>query len=248
MVLSNVLQQEASTLTKLHLHNVGIVDEDVEILTDSLKYNTSLTDLDLGENNITDRGFLSILKLLNDVSSIENTYNSNHTLTDLLYYGVSKKIERLILSALLMNRRNSDNAQIGKTKVILTQLNSANKMELANVQGIEYSYESLFSEVDPVVLPEVLSLVERNCTRSELFRMLVAVVPDLSSLVNKPVAIKELMEMDEQKDRIKDNRSDKSVPWIPVRFSLRHDITGMERKSEKMISKMSCSTILVVPS
>jgi len=43
--------------------------------------------------------------------------------------------------------------------------------------------------------------------------MLVAVVPDLSSLVNKPVAMKELMEMEMEEQVILDE-SDKSIPWL----------------------------------
>ena len=214
MVLSNLLQQEGTTLAsvaKLHLNNVGIDDDDVEILANSLKHNTSLTNLDLGRNNITEIGYRTVLKLLNDVSSIDNTYNSNHSLTKVngAYIGKHdtpkmKKIKRHIDSALQMNRQYSDNAYTGKVKVIHTQLNSANRMELAKVQEIDYSYESLFSGVDPIVLPEVLALVERNCTHSVLFRMLVAVVPDLASLVNKEAALKE---------RRKDNGSDKSILW-----------------------------------
>ena len=170
-----------------------------------------MTNLDFGRNNITEIGYRTVLKLLNDVSSIDNTYKSNHSLTKVngAYIGKHdtpkmKKIKRHIDSALQMNRQYSDNAYTGKVKVIHTQLNSANRMELAKVQGIDYSYESLFSGVDPIVLPEVLALVERNCTHSVLFRMLVAVVPDLASLVNKEAALKE---------RRKDNGSDKSILW-----------------------------------
>ena len=178
--LSNILQQERITLTKLHLHSTDIDDEDLEILANSLKRNTTLTNLCLTGNKITDIGYRTILKLLNDVSSIENTYNSNHTLLDLfLSNGASwnnndtptmKKINRHIESAIKLNRQYND-VQTGKAKVIQTQLNSANKMELAKVQGITYSYYSLFFEVDPVVLPEVLALVDGNCKHSELFRM-----------------------------------------------------------------------------
>ena len=74
VVLSNLLQQEGSTLTSLHLHSTDIDDDEIEILANSLKHNTSLTNLGL-DGNITYMGFVTILKLLNDVSSIEKTYN-----------------------------------------------------------------------------------------------------------------------------------------------------------------------------
>lgn len=44
-----------------------------------------MTYLDLG-NNITEKGFVAFLKLVVDISSIENTYNSNHTLTSCPLY------------------------------------------------------------------------------------------------------------------------------------------------------------------
>jgi len=91
IVLSNILQQEGSTLTKLYLESTGIGDEGIEILATSLKYNTSLTILGLGGNTIREMGCKAILKLLNDVSSIEKTYNSNHTLIQIKFI-ISKYI------------------------------------------------------------------------------------------------------------------------------------------------------------
>ena len=204
IVLSNILQQEGSTLTKLYLESTGIGDESIEILANSLKHNTSLTILGLGGNNIREMGCKAILKLLNDVSSIEKTYNSNHTLIQIKfviskYIGVNNdtprvsEMKRLIRLSLQMNRQCSSTLT-GKAKVIHTQLNSGYRTELAAVQGINKdSYLSIFSEIDALVLPEVLAMVARD-GQTELYCMLTAVVPDLASTVNKDAALIERIE------------------------------------------------------
>jgi len=56
------------------------------------------------------------------------------------------------------------------------------------------AHNSLFAQIDPVVLPDVLSLVGRHCSQNDLYCALITTAPDLTSLVNKPVAIKEQIE------------------------------------------------------
>ena len=88
IVISNLMQKEDSRLKVLNLDFNDIDDEGAEILTASLKHNNSLKHLSLiGNNILEEKGCLAFLKLLIDVSSIESTYNSNHTLTNKL--GVS---------------------------------------------------------------------------------------------------------------------------------------------------------------
>ena len=58
-------------------------DEGAEILANSLKHNTTLSCMNLQNNRIDRRGLQALLKLLNDVSSVDSTYNSNHTLRSL---------------------------------------------------------------------------------------------------------------------------------------------------------------------
>ena len=78
--LSNILQSNESSLKFLCIPHTGIDDEGVEIIVNSLKHNTKLRALCLSGNNISERGGRALLKLLIDIRSIENTYNSNHTL------------------------------------------------------------------------------------------------------------------------------------------------------------------------
>lgn len=86
IIISNQLQKEGSTLTYLDLEDAGIDNEGAEMIANSLKHNTTLKTLYLIRNNITEKGFVAFLKLVVDISSIENTYNSNHTLSSCPLY------------------------------------------------------------------------------------------------------------------------------------------------------------------
>ena len=80
--IAQLLQGEDATLTYLWLNYNKIDDEGVDILVDALQNNTSLTSLNLRKNDgMSDQGKISLLKLLNDISSITATLHSNHTLT-----------------------------------------------------------------------------------------------------------------------------------------------------------------------
>ena len=81
--IARLLQKECSSLRDLDLTSSDIGDEGTEILANSLKYNTKMVHLKLDGNKFKEKGCRAFLKLLNYVSSIESTYNSNHTLTTL---------------------------------------------------------------------------------------------------------------------------------------------------------------------
>ena len=192
IVIGNLLEKEGSSLHYLDLDQNNIDDEGAEILAASLKHNNSLTSLYLKGNNINEKGCLAFLKLLNDVSSIDSTYNSNHTVVEIMVPKFEpdnrNEISRHLQSATTMNEE-SFNA--GRTKVIICQLNSDRRMEQCRIQGVPYSYSSIFSDIDALVLPEVLSLVGQTHGQTELYRMLIAVVPDLASTVNREVVVRQ---------------------------------------------------------
>ncbi|KAK1746063.1 hypothetical protein QTG54_002670 [Skeletonema marinoi] len=74
-------QGESSTLTTLDLHNNNIDDEGVATLIDALQSNASLRNLDLrGNDGISKQGQILLLKLVCDISSIKATLQSNHFL------------------------------------------------------------------------------------------------------------------------------------------------------------------------
>jgi len=149
------------------------------------------------------------LKLLNDLSSIERTYNSNHTLhtlttlrlpyfSDAKYFETKKHIASaintltLIASAININDENRGNSHAaGRAKVIATQLNRNARMELCRLQGVEYSYGSIYAAIEPVLLPDLLALTGGEHGQNELYRMLVATAPNLTSLINKKSMLKE---------------------------------------------------------
>eukprot|EP00984_Skeletonema_dohrnii_P037993 scaffold40711_cov105-Skeletonema_dohrnii-CCMP3373.AAC.1 len=79
--LTKLLLKEDTTLQDLHLRENNIDDEGVEILVNALRNNTSLTRLSLDANEkISKKGIGLMLRLVNDISSIKATLQSNHTL------------------------------------------------------------------------------------------------------------------------------------------------------------------------
>lgn len=195
--IAHLLQNEESRLETLNLDNVGIGDEGVEILVDSLKTNTTLRTLYLRENSINERGYRAVQKLLIDVSSIERTYTSNHTLEQLfLAPPLSMVASARHLNFALSKNRHYHHA--GKEKIIHYQFNHLNRTALAQIQGVICpTQNSVYAQVDPVVLPDVLALIGGNCTHSDMYLALTATASDLTSLVNKPAVFKERIEKNE---------------------------------------------------
>jgi len=198
IILSNLLQEEGSTLAKVVLINTGMGDEEAEIIATSLKHNTKLKELYLSENNgITEKGRVAFLKLLNDVSSIENTYNSNHTLKEIRAGHFScpcSSLQALVHSACLVNM-NSTNP--GKTKVIRSHLNSQTLKKLCQLQGINYSYGDIFADIEPVLLPKILASIGYENGLSELYIALISTAPDLLSYIDRKALIRDIMARNE---------------------------------------------------
>ena len=183
--VAKFLQVDNSTLESLHLSSNNIDDAGVEILVDSLRNNTSLKRLDLrGNDRISTQGQILLLKLVNDVSSIEATLRSNHTLTN-----ISVKVfdPEATLDASFKIQRHIDEATAimyavaARAKVISMQLHSAKRAELAALQGVDHS---VYSEIDPLHLPEVLSLIGRHHGQGELYMALLSSIMTILSTVN----------------------------------------------------------------
>ena len=123
------------------------------------------------------------LKLLNDISSAKSTFQSNHTLenaslhrstfldekseSELLGYTSPHHsyhytaINYMIEKAVAINKSHGGNAEaVGREKLI-QQLRRDNRALLGRFQGVGHSL-SLYSSIDPLYLPEVLSLVGRK--------------------------------------------------------------------------------------
>ena len=202
IILSNFQQNRGSTLRHLHLNSTGIDDEGAEILATLLKNDTKLFLLDLEENNnITESGYKALLKVVVDVSSIENTYDSNQSLGS-CFIGdddTSNMPKSLTNSACKVNLLNTGTTAqskhaAGRAKVIKFQLNSQTLKELCHIQGVEYIPGSIFSDIEPVLLPKVLALIGSEHGHSELYTALIHTAPDLLSYIDRKTLINNEME------------------------------------------------------
>ena len=188
--LGKLLQQGENNfaLRELYLDNNNIDDEGLGILAGALENNTSLEYLNLQNNGrISKTGLKRLLKLLNDVSTIKATLQSNHTLqtTGLSTDDEPNEIERHIFHALQINQDNAGNSKAaGRDKVIHTQLNSSTRKALCGHQGIDIS-SVIYSQINPLHLPQVLSLISRTLGQKELYVALVSSVASLFSTVNR---------------------------------------------------------------
>jgi len=205
--LAKLLQGGDSTLEHLNLEDNKIDDEGVEMLVDALENNTSLTALDLEENDgISKNGLAALLKLVNDISTIEATLRSNHTLQTIYITAISdaedilnrlyfewwespddestddEEIRDCIDDATRINSRTSGNLEAaGREKVIKTQLHSETRSKLAELLGVNHS---VYSEIDPLHLPEVLTLIHRFHGQGELYVALLSSIAGVISTVN----------------------------------------------------------------
>ena len=191
--LSNLLQQEGSTLTELYLINSGINDEGAEIIASSLKHNTKLETLRLRENsNITNEAYVVFLKLLVDMSSINSVYSSNHTI---LRCDLNGDDDTYNDEQALISRACGDNTRtsVGRVKVIKYQLNSQNRKKLCELQDIEYIPGSVFADIEPTLLPHILALIGSEHGQSELYTTLIHTAPDLLSYIDRKAMLDEAM-------------------------------------------------------
>jgi len=197
--LATLLQKEASTLTRLSLCNTGMGDEETDIITNSLKNNVTLEELDLALNaDISEKGCRACLKLLNDISSIENTYKSNHTLKKLTltneHNDKVKSIYQFFIKDACEQNQNGLNVlgSIGRAKVISTQLNSQRRTKLCKLQGIEEE-SNVFVNIETILLPRMLVLIAVEHGQSDLYTALKPTAPDLLSYVDRKAMIKDMM-------------------------------------------------------
>ena len=75
-----------------------------------------------------------------------------------------------------------------ESEVIDTQLNSGNRAELAELQGVS---QSLYSEINPLHLPDVLSLVGRHHGQGELYVALKSSIAGVISTVDRKECLKQ---------------------------------------------------------
>ena len=194
--LAKLLQGGDSTLKDLYLSDNTIDDEGVAILVAALQNNTSLTALSLrGNDAISKQGKVS-LRLVCNISSIESTLQSNHTLSD-LWFEQDEEIHRYINIAVRINTRNeNDQEAAGREKVIQTQLHSGTRAALCRLQGID---DIIYGDISPLHLPEVLSSIGRSHGQGELYNALKSSIAGVISTVNMKKCIQQLRDYHEAK-------------------------------------------------
>eukprot|EP00984_Skeletonema_dohrnii_P012966 scaffold5316_cov90-Skeletonema_dohrnii-CCMP3373.AAC.10 len=195
--LAKLLRKENSTLEQLSLWNNNVDDEGISILVNALRTNTSLTAINLHKNErITIEGIKLLLKLVNDISSIKATLQSNHTLTWMNFdhgfrdTGIGRQIKQ-VLDINKVHGKAPDAA--GKLKVILTQLDSKQRSELCHLQGFEHSDKAL-TEVGALLMPEVLEIVGDHHDLSEFYESFCTSVADLWTTINREAVLQQKKE------------------------------------------------------
>ncbi|KAL9184757.1 hypothetical protein ACHAXT_012727 [Thalassiosira profunda] len=195
--LADMLRNKECSLNHLQLQSTSMGNTGAIILAESLKCNTKLGILKVSGNRIGDEGMGAFLKLLNDVSSIKSTETSNHTLQSLGFSDEeirrSTGVMTHVHNTLAINEENDgDPEAAGKAKVLDTQLDRPTREEFARLQGIECpTYHELFSDLDAVLLPDVLALVgDRNYAQNELYPVVVAKASDLVSLIDREAMLR----------------------------------------------------------
>ena len=187
--IAELLNGDDAVLESLDLWGSDIDDECIAILVESLRNNTSLKYMDFSHcDNISDKGRVMLLQLVNDSSSINATLQSNHTLftIETLIQGMSVIGERIQRHIDWATERNKFckmyPERAGRKKLIETQLYSICRAELAKLQGIGRSF---YSEIPPILLPDVYSLIGRKNCVSQLFIALTSCIAEIVTLVDR---------------------------------------------------------------
>ena len=211
----------------LLLDGTGVGDKGAEIIATSLKHNIKLTCLGLRDDGkISEKGQGALLKLLNDVSSIESTYNSNHTLTDCKFTSNEREMTqliRMINHACAQNKHYSSSPEaVRRAKIIETQLNSETRKQYCQWQGTEYSSIGyLLSDIDiePVYLPNIFEAIGLNHDVSSFYTALVPTAPDLLSFVDRKVMLKDAIDVNVSDTAALDAECERQVAALKARFS-----------------------------
>ena len=186
--LAKLLLKPDCALKRLDLSNNHVNDTGVENLVDALQKNSSLTVLRLQENmGMSIDGKIMLLKLVNDISSVEATLQSNHTLQTIslgIGFSFDEQIFRQQINFVTMINIEcgGDAEAAGREKMIQFQLHSERRSDLAELQKV---HQSVYSEINPLHLPEVLSLVGHRHGQGELFAAVKSSIAALMSTVNR---------------------------------------------------------------
>ena len=82
------------------------------------------------------------------------------------------------------------------------QLNSLKRKKFCHLQGIEYKPGVIFTDIEPVLLPQVLALIGDRHGQSDLYTALIPTAPDLLSYIDRKALIDRTLAKNEEKASI----------------------------------------------
>ena len=82
-----------------------------------------------------------------------------------------------------------------RERITQTHLKNCNRRQLCEMQGVDYSYDSIFAEIPPCVLPELFTLMWTDPGMMDPVRALVATVASWSSLVDRRLMVETTLEV-----------------------------------------------------
>ena len=195
--VAKLMRMEHTKLEHLFLNDNKIDDEGISILANALRTNTSLSLMNLQDNEgITIEGMKLLLKLLNDISSIKATLQSNHILRTMSFNDSFEEahigyILRRVLKINMFHENNPNTA--GKQKVINTKLNSRLRAEMCSLQGLEHSRKPL-TEIDPMLLLEVLEIIGKHHRLNDLYEAFRTSVANMWATIDREVVVRQKIE------------------------------------------------------
>ena len=119
IMLATLIRNTKMQLQRLILCGNNVDDVGAKALADAIsgsKPNIKLKTLGLHENGIADEGWAHFSRLLCDTSSVNNTYLSNHTLSNL--GTIHQPLPNDLASYLDLNRSSENKGQIAMTKIL----------------------------------------------------------------------------------------------------------------------------------
>ena len=186
--IASLLRSSGSKMKKFYLNRCHIGDEGVQFIAESLVNNTSLCYLELETNNIRRKGLIALLKLLNNVDTIQATYNSNHVLKRISLKGnpsQSHEIIHCIESALKLNQQYDGEEyhhhDVGRAKVIQSQLQSQTRIILSCIQGVDDYYMRPYGNITSEVVSNYLASVGQESNLSDLYQLMLGMNSELGA-------------------------------------------------------------------
>ncbi|EJK78112.1 hypothetical protein THAOC_00004 [Thalassiosira oceanica] len=116
-VIAASLANPECRLESLNLEQCNVEDEGAVALADGLRYNQRLTRMSLEDSIITEHGWNALSSILCDASSINATYNSNHTLQSLGYFCF--QVPQDLRLMLYLNQGNGK-SRVAASKILLS--------------------------------------------------------------------------------------------------------------------------------